>query len=373
MPQTMRPDRVAWIREALRLHATGMTYRDVADKLGLPYERVQRGCNLYLQDHPTERKSAPKPSASPTPSPELLRGGVTLADLAERLGVSARVALAHIEDWRERGTCIDEADGVYRVSTIPHAEPQTVDAGWKGEQIIRFGLLGDTHINSHYTQLTHLHALYDIFRAEGVTDVYHTGDIDDGEQMRPGHHYECYNQGADAHVAEIVRVYPRLDGLQTTFIIGNHDMSLIKHVGFDMGKAISAERLDMRYVGQSQAYVNITPACVMELRHPLDGTAYALSYKVQKMIEAVSGGEKPAIMATGHYHKAEYLFYRNVHSIQTGTLCAQTPWMRGKGIAAHVGGWIIEIRVNDDGTINRFTSTFFPFYRAIKDDWKNWQ
>jgi hypothetical protein len=90
------------------------------------------------------------------------------------------------------------------------------------------------------------------------------------------------------------------------------------------------------------------------------------------MIEAYFGGEKPNMLAVGHYHKAEYIFYRNVHCIQTGCFQAQTPWMAGKGIAAMVGGWIIEITVDDGGNIKRFTPTFFPFYKTVDDDWKNW-
>jgi hypothetical protein len=129
----------------------------------------------------------------------------------------------------------------------------------------------------------------------------------------------------------------------------------------------------MVYLGQSSAVINLTPNCTFELRHPLDGTAYSLSYKTQKMIEALSGGEKPNILATGHYHKAEYLFYRNIHSFQTGCLCAQTPWMKGKQISAHMGVWIIEVHVDEEGTVTRIKQEFIPFYKAIVDDWKNFR
>jgi DNA polymerase II small subunit/DNA polymerase delta subunit B len=83
----------------------------------------------------------------------------------------------------------------------------------------------------------------------------------------------------------------------------------------------------------------------------------------------MTGGEKPSILINGHHHKAMYLFYRNVHAIECGTLEAQSGWMKGKRIAAHVGGWIIEIHVDEEGTINRFKSEFIPFYKMIKDDY----
>lgn len=252
-------------------------------------------------------------------------------------------------------------------------EPQIIRNKWTGDKIIRFGLMGDTQINSKYTQLTHLHKFYDICQQEGIDTVYHTGDIDEGEDMRQGHKYECYNQGADDHIEEIVRVYPQRKGITTHFITGNHDTSLFKKVGYDIGNSIAAKRSDMIYLGRDQAIIELTPNCKMELRHPWDGTAYALSYKIQKQIEAMGADEKPNILAVGHYHKIEYLFYRNVHAFQTGCFQGPTPFTNGKGISVHMGGWIIEIHVNEAGTITRIKQEMIPFYKAIKNDYLNWR
>ena len=249
--------------------------------------------------------------------------------------------------------------------------PEVVSANWRGRKTIKFGLMGDTQINSKYTQLTHLHDFYDVCSRSGIDTIYHTGDIDEGEQMRTGHQYECYMQGADDHVDEIVRVYPQRTGIKTFFITGNHDASMIKHCGHDIGRAISEKRKDMIYLGKDCAVIQLTPECSLELRHPWDGTAYAISYKIQKMVEAMQGGEKPNILAVGHYHKAEYISYRNVHAFQTGCFQAQTPFMRGKGIAAMMGGWIVEAEVDTDGSIRRIKQEFIPYYKAIKDDYKN--
>lgn len=244
---------------------------------------------------------------------------------------------------------------------------------WDGCEVIRFGLMGDTQINSKYTQLTHLHQFYDACVRHGITTVFHVGDLDEGEQMRPGHQYECYEQGADDHVDEIVRVYPRREGITTYFITGNHDASLYKRAGMDLGKAIADKRPDMIYLGRDCAVVNLTDKCTLELRHPWDGTAYALSYKPQKIIEAMEADSKPNILAIGHYHKVEYLFYRNVHCFQTGCYQGQTPFTRGKGISVHMGGWIVEIVVDKTGAIREIVPRLIPVYAAIKDDWKAWR
>lgn len=255
---------------------------------------------------------------------------------------------------------------------LSQLEPNLIEDEWTGDKIIRFGLMGDTQINSKYTQITHLHKFYDICQQEGITTVYHTGDMDEGEEMRMGHKYECYHQGADDHIDEIIRVYPKRNGITTKFITGNHDHSLYKRAGFDIGKVIAQGRDDFEYLGMSNAIIFLTPNCTLELRHPIDGTAYALSYKIQKMIESMSGGEKPNILAVGHYHKASYDFYRNVHAFQTGCFQGQTPFTRGKGISIQMGGWIVECFVDEEGTINRIRQEFIPFYKAIKDDYKNW-
>lgn len=248
--------------------------------------------------------------------------------------------------------------------------PKIHTADWGGNKVITFGLMGDTQFNSKYTQMTYLYQFYDLCAARGITDVYHTGDLDEGEQMRMGHQYECYTQGADDHINEIVKKYPRFGGT-THFITGNHDASIYKRCGMDIGKAVASGRDDMDYLGRDVAKVALTPNCILELRHPWDGTAYALSYKPQKMIEGMEADSKPNILAIGHYHKLEYLFYRNVHCFQSGCFQSQTPFTRGKGISVHLGGWIITVEVDKLGHVQRIVPEMIPFYKGITDDYLN--
>jgi len=257
--------------------------------------------------------------------------------------------------------------------TIQNQEPEHHESKWDGTQILKFAIMGDTQMGSKYTQLTHLHEFYNLCEKEGIKDVYHTGDITDGLKMRTGHEYELYCVSADDMRDDVIKNYPKRNGITTHFISGNHDASIYKQVGYDIGQAIARERQDMHYLGRDCALINLTPKCTLELRHPWDGTAYALSYKPQKMIESMESDSKPNILAIGHYHKAEYLFYRNVHCLQTGCFQAQTPFTRGKGISTHLGGWIVKIRVDSEGTVQSFAPEFVPFYRSIKDDWKGWK
>lgn len=256
---------------------------------------------------------------------------------------------------------------------IQNQEPEHHENVWDGTQVIKFAIMGDTQLGSKYAQISHLNRFYDICEQEGITDVYHTGDLTEGLKMRPGHEYELYAVSADDMRDDVVKNYPRKPGITTHFITGNHDASIYKQVGYDIGQAIARLRPDMKYLGRDCAVVNLTPNCTLELRHPWDGTAYALSYKPQKMIEAMESDSKPNILAIGHYHKAEYLFYRNVHCLQTGCFQGQTPFTRGKGISIALGGWIVTIYVDQFGTIHRFKPEFVPFYSSVKDNYKNFK
>lgn len=140
--------------------------------------------------------------------------------------------------------------------------------------------------------------------------------------------------------------------------------------GIDVGKYLQFlagenGREDLVYIGHMEADVIIkAPKGQTKIRilHPGGGSSYATSYSVQKIVESYQGGEKPDILLVGHYHKAEYTYVRGVHSVQTGTTQDQSPFMRKKKLAAHLGGWIIEFSVDKNGAVTRFKQEFIPFY-----------
>ena len=302
---------------------------------------------------------------------QMYKNKTGLKKIAERVGKSEQEVGEFLKMKKFINTKNKEKQTKYTV--FENLMPETHKNDWNGNTTIVFGLMGDTQINSKYTQLTYLHEFYNECAKRGVKNVYHTGDIDEGEQMRTGHQYDCYTQGADDHIDEIVKNYPKIDGITTHFITGNHDASIYKRCGVDIGKRIESMRPDMIYLGRDCARVELAPHCILELRHPWDGTAYALSYKPQKMIDGMEADSKPNVLAIGHYHKLEYLFYRNIHCFQTGCFQMQTPFTRGKGISVHLGGWIITIDVDDEGHIKKISPEMIPFYKGITDDYKNWR
>jgi hypothetical protein len=68
------------------------------------------------------------------------------------------------------------------------------------------------------------------------------------------------------------------------------------------------------------------------------------------------------MLCIGHYHKAEMIpSYRNICICQSGTFCRQTPFMARQGLAAHVGGWVFEVRVGEDH--NAINGQFVAVYK----------
>jgi len=226
----------------------------------------------------------------------------------------------------------------------------------------RFGLIGDTHIGSKYDNLQRLNFAYKVFQARGIKTVYHTGDIVDGEKMYRGQEYELRIHGAKDQADEVIKRYPRFKGINTFFITGNHDLSFYKTAGIDIGEIIATKRPDMHYLGREDAEIKLAKNVKLRLLHPGKGTAYAISYHPQKIVENMLGGRKPNILAIGHFHKSEFIpNLRNIQVFQTGTLQSQTPFMARNFLSAHMGFWDVEVTMNKKGVAG-IKSEFIPFY-----------
>jgi len=232
----------------------------------------------------------------------------------------------------------------------------------------KIGVISDTHLGSLHENIGLLLTAYSIFEREKVQAIYHAGDLCEGERMFRGQEYEIYAHGADAQVKNCVDKYP-VSKIPTYFILGSHDLSFFKTSGIDIGTQIADKRPELHYCGREVADIRVKlngHTIKIRLVHPGKGSAYAVSYYLQKHIEALTGGEKPNILIQGHTHKSIFIFYRNIFALQAGTCQHQTPFMQRQGLAAHQGFWIIEFAVNNEGSVCSFRCEFFPHYEEEK-------
>jgi hypothetical protein len=237
------------------------------------------------------------------------------------------------------------------------------------DNTIRFAVCGDTQFGSLYEAAEEFRAFLALCGSLGVSTVLHTGDVLDGHGIYRGQEFELHKHGLDAQLAWFEEVAPSgPDSPDVYFITGNHDASFAVRVGVDIGAAINARNPHWHSLGRDSGRVMLRSAdgrgYEVMLLHPGGGTAYALSYRPQKTVEQLEGGHKPQMLCIGHYHKAEYIpSYRNVAVIQSGCFQWQTPFMVRGSIAAHVGGWIIEVMPGGpDALYNIVKPQFVSFY-----------
>lgn len=193
------------------------------------------------------------------------------------------------------------------------------------------------------------------------------GDTIEGMSNREGHIYELTHIGASEQLDYFQKEFSLLTkpciAIEAQDSHGGwfHNKS---NMGLNIGEELARRCKKYRFIGYDEQDIRLTNGLKLRIRHPGSGTAYALSYKQQKYIEAISGGDKPQLLLTGHFHKSLYMFYRNVHSIDTGCLCSQTPFMRKIGTPAHVGYWIIDANMHRPATkgVERINISFVPFY-----------
>lgn len=228
----------------------------------------------------------------------------------------------------------------------------------------QFFLISDTHMG-HKEFKEDLFDIVCAYAKKLKPDViYHVGDITEGMSSRPGHCYELTHIGTTAQIDYAAKVLAK-SPVKIAGITGNHDQWAYKAVGMDVGVSLEDKlgKDKFEYLGMNEADIMISKGVKLKLFHANDGSAYAQSYKLQKLMESFTGGEKPHLLAEGHYHKALYMFNRNIHGFESGTLCGQTPWMRGKKLAANVGFWIVDVYFKNKGKeIQDVSPRFVPYY-----------
>ena len=248
----------------------------------------------------------------------------------------------------------------------------------------RFLIIGDLHLNArgehggYGCDFARLKKVLNIAKEEGAEFVIQTGDVTDGEDMRHHQKYGIVVQGIDNVVEFSANEWPDC-GLPTFFIGGNHDETYLNRMGADICSYIAKKRPDLHYLGMNEGNVPLQAnyrkmllkakdqdehaqiaqkmlkepgATWIRIRHPSKGSAKGRSYQPQQHIESLEGSLNPQILVIGHYHKMDYLFKRNVHVFQAGTLEIQSGWMRTKDLHAHLGGILVDAYYNEKGTIN---------------------
>lgn len=355
----------------------------------MPYRKIKKVCPTCQKEKliPKDRTFCSPACAYPaTPKTIETPEGLAAAILAalkkkplsmEELSAAVDRSLATVgkavRELRGKGHAIHDLGGKHSLNSEvrPNAEAPLIvhnksayDNQWR-----KFGACGDNHLGSKHERLDVLNALYDLYEAEGVTEVFNTGNWIEGNLRLNFHDVKIF--GMDDQIGYFIEKYPQRKGITTYFVAGDdHEGWWQKAERIEIGKyaeykARDAGRTDLHYLGYVEADIELKAqngSAWMKVMHPGGGSSYATSYAPQKIVESFQGGEKPNVLLIGHYHKFDYCYPREVHVVQTGCTVDQSIFMRKQKIQAHVGGCLVKLNQAPDGTINRFAVEWLPFY-----------
>jgi hypothetical protein len=345
-------------------------------------EAKRRGFKANVGEYVPPAQPAPPPPSGPAVQigeallALLRRSPSTLDAIAEKLSVTRGQALDTIDALQRDGSHIVLLGDRYTISAAP--EPAFMKASELPTYCSRpdgtyvFGACGDNHIGSKYARLDVLNEIYDIYAEEGVDRVFNTGNWIDGEASFNQH--DLLVHGMDNQLRALAKDYPQRKGIETYAVAGDdHEGWYAQKFGIDIGMRAQhtmrdAGRTDWHNLGYMEAHVRLVNSqsgaeSILAVVHPGGGSSYAVSYSIQKIIESLDGGEKPAVGLYGHYHKLWAGNIRNVWCVQTGTTEDQTPFMRKKKLEAHVGATLLKLRQDPKtGAITRCSVELLRFF-----------
>jgi len=270
---------------------------------------------------------------------QLMKKPITIEALSKKFKVSGSVIKVHLDSIKEFKFNVQETDQgliyIERFYPINFKHKFNQDM-WNGDTL-KFGFTSDNHLCNHNERLDVLNLLYDIWEKEGIPIVYNAGNMIDGEASFNKN--EIHTHGLTKQVEYFVSHYPYRKGITTKFIAGDdHEGWYSQREGVNIGEYMLMKRLqsglnDLEYLGYMEADIELTEngfenKSWLRVLHPGGGSAYALSYTSQKIVESYQGGEKPSVLLIGHFHKLGYEYPREVHCIQTGCTEDQTIFMR---------------------------------------------
>jgi len=242
-------------------------------------------------------------------------------------------------------------------SILPEENVSTID--FSGTDIV-FGVMGDTHIGSQYTDENFIASAIEEFKKQKCEFVVHAGDVTEGMSGRDGHVFELTHIGYKEQKKAAIELLSRWEK-KWFMIAGNHDLWYMKKgdIGADIVEDICSHLKDAVYLGPHEGDIVLNGATI-RLWHGEDGSSFAHSYRIQHLLGSFSASEVPDVLLTGHCHKHGYFYERECHALSMGAMQKQSGFMRYKRLPSHTGFCIVRMTVQD-GKVVSFAPTFYPY------------
>ena len=249
---------------------------------------------------------------------------------------------------------------------------------------IKVMLISDTRFGSIYQQTTILNDMYIKAKEMGVKYVFLTGDVVEGvyRGVKSIYNSTLHKDGYFDQAEHVASFFPRVEGITTYFITGEHDLSFLRGTDkVDIGKLIASKRDDMIYLGPKRKKVSFvtsdkrTGSISLYLQHSSGNVPYTISYKPQQRISSLRNEDKTDILVTSHFAACDSFLRRGVRSYQVPTVTATTDEMKDANTPVYntIGSWIITLYKDKKGSLQNTTQMYIPYYRTIKDDYRTFK
>ena len=248
---------------------------------------------------------------------------------------------------------------------------------------IKCMLISDTRFGSIYQQTSILNDMYLKAKAMGVKYVFLTGDVVEGvyKGAKSIYNSTLHKDGYDDQADYVAACFPRVDGITTYFVTGEHDLSFLKTKDkVDIGNLIASKRPDMIYLGPRRKKVTFVNSSgngsiSLYLQHSNGNVPYTISYKPQQKIAALRNEDKTDILVTSHFAACDSFLRRGVRSYQVPTVVGTTDEMKDANTPVYntIGSWVITLNKDKKGNLKNTSQMYIPYYQTIRDDYKTFK
>lgn len=219
------------------------------------------------------------------------------------------------------------------------------------------GLISDTHLCSNAERLDLVNFAYDTFKARDIKQVFHSGDLVDGQDVYRGHNQNLKVFGDMAQAKYFVEKYPHRENIVTYAISGNHDLATYLKTGNDVaslivngfqyhGKHVDG-RKDIVYLGHYAHRIVFPEQVTLELLHPIGNASYAKSYKQQKRSENMDRNSRPDLQVTGHFHDFNFTWAGGSYLLALPGLQDATEYFKRLGLPRGMGFVVLHYRIKE--------------------------
>lgn len=236
---------------------------------------------------------------------------------------------------------------------------------------VRIAVISDVHIGHKSFQKDYFLDFFTRAYEAGVRTFLCPGDLLDGT-----YRHSIWDQryvGYEEQSTYASMIIPHYKDVKIHWCLGNHEETMERESGINIGLAMVDKfrrlgREDLVYHGHRGSFFRLcSPGAKHGLRvemwHPKQGGAYALSYKMQKHIEGYAPGQKPDVLLVGHWHQSCYFVQRGIHAMSCGTFHGHgDSFSKSLGGTQAIGGWLIDYQLATNGTVRAFSPTWVAYY-----------